>query len=56
MPCFDKKLEAVRNDNKNEVDTVLSTNEVFEFLSRDPGLLDKLKVEVQNTTRINVVE
>ncbi|KAM3136926.1 hypothetical protein pb186bvf_011011 [Paramecium bursaria] len=32
MPCFDKKLEAVRQENEGEIDLVLSTREVEEMI------------------------
>lgn len=32
MPCFDKKLEAVRSENEGEIDLVLSTREVEEMI------------------------
>jgi iron only hydrogenase large subunit-like protein len=32
MPCYDKKLEAVRKENNSEVDTVLTTNELLELM------------------------
>lgn len=32
MPCYDKKLEAVREENTNEIDIVLSTREVEELV------------------------
>lgn len=32
MPCYDKKLEAVREENINEIDIVLSTREVEELV------------------------
>lgn len=32
MPCYDKKLEAVREENISEIDIVLSTREVEELV------------------------
>ncbi len=37
MPCFDKKLEASRDDLAHDVDTVLATNEVLDLLLHQPG-------------------
>jgi iron only hydrogenase large subunit-like protein len=35
MPCYDKKLEAVRptENEKKEVDAVLATHEILDFLN-----------------------
>lgn len=38
MPCYDKKLEAVRpmmDDGMMEVDTVLATHELIELLEKN---------------------
>ena len=42
MPCYDKKLEAVRpSEEPKEVDAVLATHEILDFLNKHSVDLNK---------------
>ena len=49
MPCYDKKLEAARKENQGEVDTVLTTSELFSLVEDGDDANDndgEIKVDI----------
>lgn len=41
MPCYDKKLEAVRKENEDHINTVLSTRELLELMEENKIDIDQ---------------